>query len=132
MEKVYETVKSYNIGHGEWSKSDAPNARYQRGPGYDDKFFMRKHCTMKYIKEFRTSKMCHKCAWDPKTEKINDTLLEKRNMKFSRFQYEKVENHAYVDNKPPKELNLNTFKMVRNINNSTKKTKKTAQKRTER
>ena len=126
MEKVYETVKDYYIGHGDWSKSDTPNARYQRGPGYD-KFFMRKHCTMKYIKEFRTSKMCHKCAWDPKTEKMNEPLLEKSNVKFygqlERFQYEKVENHAYVDNKLPKEPNLNTFKMI-NIYDSTKKTKK--------
>ena len=81
MEKVYETVKNYYIGHGDWSKSDTPQARYQRGPGYD-KFFMRKHCTLKHIKEFRTSKMCHKCAWDPKTEKMNEPLLGKQNVKF--------------------------------------------------
>ena len=58
---VYETVKNYYMGHGDWSKCDTPNARYQRGPGYN-KFFMRKHCTMKHIKELRTSKMCHKCT----------------------------------------------------------------------
>ena len=40
---------------------------------------MRKHCTMKYIKEFQTSKMWHKCAWDPKTEKMNEPLLNKHN-----------------------------------------------------
>ena len=78
MEKVYEIVKNYYIGHGDWSKSDTPGAGYQRGPGYD-KFFMRKHCTMKYIKEFRTGKMCHKCAWNPKTEKMNEPLLGKQN-----------------------------------------------------
>ena len=43
---------------------------------------MRKHCTMKYIKEFRTSKMCHKCARDPKTEKINKPLLTNNNVTF--------------------------------------------------
>ena len=60
---------------------------------------------MKYIKEFRTSKMCHKCA-----EKMNGPLLKKSNVKFygqlEQFKYEKVENHAYVDNKLPKVPNL--------------------------
>ena len=75
-----------------WSKSNTPQPRYQRGPGYD-KFFMRKHYTMKYIKEFRTSKMCSKCAWDPKTEKMNELLLNKPNAQFhgqlEQFQYMK-------------------------------------------
>ena len=51
---------------------------------------MRKHCTMKYIKEFRTSEMCHKCAWDPITEKMNEPLLDKR----KKFQFEKFENQV--------------------------------------
>ncbi len=59
-------------------------------------FSSRKHCTMKYIKEFRTSKMCHKCAWDPKTEKMNEALFEKRNALFhgqlEQFQYDEVKN----------------------------------------
>ena len=41
MEKVYETV---NIGYCGWSKSDTPNARYQRGPAYN-KFLIRKSLT---------------------------------------------------------------------------------------
>ena len=45
---------------------------------------------MKYIKEFRTSEMCHKCAWDPITEKMNEPLLDKR----KKFQFEKFENQV--------------------------------------
>ena len=98
-------------------KSDTLHGRYQRGPGYD-KFFMRKHCTLKYVKEFRTSKMCHKCAWDPKTEKMNEALFEKRNSFFhgqlEQFQYDEVKN--VIDN-------LKSFKMA-NIYDSTKTAKK--------
>ena len=71
----------------------------------------------------------------PETEKMNEPLLEKSNVKLyvqlKRFQYQKGENHVYEDNKLPKVLNLNTFKMV-NIYDSPKKTKKTAEKRTKR
>ena len=78
--------------------------------------------------------MCHKCAWDPKTEKIKETLSEKQNVRFygqlELFQYEKVENHAYenVENKLQKLPNLNTFKMKKYL----WKTKKTTEKRTKR
>ena len=108
MEKVYETVKDYYIGHGDWSKSDTPGARYQRGPGYD-KFFMRKHCTMKY-----------KCAWDPKTEKMNGPLLDKQNVKF----HGQLEQYPFDSVLKSTEPPLNTFKMV-NIYDSSKKNKKT-------
>ena len=74
---------------------------------------------MKYIKEFRTSKMCHKCVWDSKTEMINEPLLDKRNVKF----HGQLEQYSFDTVLKLTESFLNTFKMV-NIYDFTIKTRK--------
>ena len=70
---------------------------------------------MKYIKEFQTSKMCHKCAWDPKTEKMNEALFEIQNAFFhgqlEQFQYDEVKKD-FIDHSKTKAPNLKCFKMV--------------------